>query len=68
MPTTRVKKRPANGSTDSDASKARKVRVVAKDVAVPVKTPEKGKGKAKENDAEITQKKKKKCTCDSPER
>jgi hypothetical protein len=53
---TQVKKRPAKSSVDS--SKARKVRVVAKDVAVPVKTPAKGKGKAKESDSERTQKKK----------
>ncbi|KAF8344939.1 armadillo-type protein [Amanita rubescens] len=53
---TQVKKRPAKSGADS--SKARKVRVVAKEVAVPVKTPAKGKGKAKESDSERTQKKK----------
>lgn len=53
---TQVKKRPAKSSADT--SKAQKVRVVAKDVAVPVKTTAKGKGKAKEGDSEVAQKKK----------
>ncbi|KAK2463945.1 hypothetical protein APHAL10511_003996 [Amanita phalloides] len=43
-----VKKRPAKGR--ADVSEARKVRVVAKDVAVPVKNVMKDKGKAKETE------------------